>query len=383
MVIGYLILLILFILTCFKPRSKILFICSLVFMWLLYAFSTKTGDQSVYEHVYNNMFNLHYYTEFEPGFTAIILLCKSINLSFVGFRAVCGAIFVILLGFAINKYTKCTALVAFLFILFPFSYFMSVMRAGIACLIVTLFFDFLIKRNKHWAIKYILGIALATLFHYSSIFFLLFIFAAKKDRSMKGFVVATLFVTLGVYLLYNLGYMYSFFSIFISRSKFLDWINPNAVDASSRSNLTGILCSVGIVVLLIIVGWYANKKANQAKKILGHEDNYILRMSAVVKYSNVILLLTVPFLLINSVFIRFSYEMVLINLLNGVNVAHYYSNAKQSVHQVKGKSIITNALPLLLCVVVLLVYCDLPYMSQDFSAFKVFQNNLIFGFLGW
>jgi len=51
--------------------------------------------------------------------------------------------------------------------------------------------------------------------------------------------------------------------------------------------------------------------------------------------------------------------------------------------KVKGKSIITNALPLLLCVVVLLVYCDLPYMSQDFSAFKVFQNNLIFGFLGW
>lgn len=383
MVFGCLILLILFILTCFKPKSKIVFISSLVFMWLLYAFSTKTGDQAVYQNVYENMFSMKYFTEFEPGFTLLIIACRSINLPFMAFRAICGALFIILLGFAINKYTKCTALAAFLFLLFPFTYFMSVMRAGIACLIIVLFVDFLIKRNKHWAIFYILGVILATLFHYSSIFFFLFVFAAKKDRGMKSFMFVTFLCTVVVFFLYNLGILYNFFSIFISRGKFLDWINPNAVDEASRSNLTGIVCSVGIVVMNIVLGWFANKKAKEAQRALNHEENYIVRMSSFVKYGNILLLLTVPFLLINNVFIRFSYEMVLINILNGVNVAHYYSNARKETGHSSGTSILINSIPLLIVAVVLLVYCDLPYMNQDFSAFRVFQNNAIFGFLGW
>ncbi len=352
-------------------------------MWLLYAFSTNSGDQSVYQNVYDNLFSKGYFTEFEPAFTVIMILCKALNLPFMAFRTVCASIFVVLLGFAINKYTKCSALVAFLFMLFPFPYFMSVMRAGIACLIITLSVDVLIKHNKYYVLKYFIGILVATLFHYSSIFFLLFIFAARKDRVAKGYLLITFICTFFVFLLYNQSIMYNFFSIFISRNKFLDWINPNAVDQASRSNLTGIICSIGIVVLNIIISWYANKKVKEAQLMLGHEENYVTRMSSFMKYSSILLLLTVPFLLVNNVFIRFSYEIILLNLLNGVNAAHYYAKARQETGHTSHTSIVINAIPLLIIVIVLLVYCDLPYMDRDFSAFKMFQNNVIFGFFGW
>lgn len=382
MALGIVITLILFSIVLIWPKSKMGFALTLLFIWVLYCFATTNGDYTGYENPYNDLISKSYHMPFEPEFTFLMLICKLFNLPFIGFRIFCGTIFTVLLAFVINKYTKCVAMASFLFLVFPFAYFSSVMRSGISLLIIALVIDNLYLKKKLGWLKFLIGLIFAISFHYSSIFFALFFFAMNTKCKMKTFLIIAFSMLLLTILFYNSGLAYEIVANILGEgSKIAKYLNPNA--PANRSNLTGIITSIGVVMVNVFLSYALSRIADDyTTDEEDSEENQIAKLANFVKLSSTFLILTIPFLLMASTFLRYSYAFTLLNILSGVNVAYLISKKPWSRHKFLNSfpAIIS---PILLFTVLIFVYSELPYVNEPFSGFRMFENNYILNFLGF
>ena len=350
-------------------------------MFVIYGFSSFSGDQEIYELVYTNVGNGKMLTEFEPAFTFIMMICNYLHFSFLGFRIVLAILYIILLYIAVNKFTNCVALVMFIFLLFPFTYFFSVLRAGISGMIVVIGVNQLVKMNKLWWLKYIIFIGFAALFHYSAIIFLPLILAGGRQRKMAYFLVGAIIMAVLVYVFFNMGVIASFFRIFTDRGKILDWVTFDSV--SDRSNAKGIIGSLLVLFFCIFLTYMSNRIYDKNAIAIGRNLNtYPGRLVNTVKYINVLMIIIAPFLLITSVYLRFIWEILLLDLCDMVNTADIVAerSVKQGLSMWRNTSF--NALPALIFSALLFVYTNLPYMGTEIDGFRIFENNYILNFLG-
>ncbi|MBP3205434.1 MAG: EpsG family protein [Oribacterium sp.] len=245
----------LFLLSIIYPRSKHITIAIVLFMLFVYAFTWHEGDLEVYEWVYRDLFTGRFYTAYEPGFVALMWLCKKVGLSFTGFRFVLGSFITIIIYHIVRRQTDYSAFAMVLYCLFPFFVFSSVLRSGISCVFVLLALEQLIidKGNKK---KYVIYILIGTLFHYSTVLFLpflLFTGKIKKTRLIGAFVGMCVLS----FLINYTNVMYSIVSTFTQRQKIVGWLMKN----DATANINGI---IAIGVLLIAV-YLLNR--NNVKKL--------------------------------------------------------------------------------------------------------------------
>ncbi len=383
MVLGIICVLILFSIALINPKSRLGFALTLLFIWVLYSFATITGDWTGYSAVYEAFIGddgIHMY--FEPTFTLLMLICRGLHLSIGGFRIVCGTIFTILLALVINKYTKYTAAASLLFLIFPFPHFSSVMRSGLALLVLALFVDNLFVKKKFWYLKYAIGLALAISIHYSFAFFILLYFVAFVKMKLKNYIIIVFSLTLMMILFYNSGIIYEIVYHIFGEGKLSRYANPNAGGASF-SNATGIMTSFGVVFFNIFASYLFSKLAEEYSfDSNSEEENYICKMANFMTYANVLSLLTLPFLLITTVFLRYSYYFVLFNILVGVNAAYLVASNSRSKFKLFKKYQIVSS-PLYVYTFLIFVYSELAYINEPFSGFKMFENNSILNFLGF
>ncbi len=381
MALGIVITLILFSIALIWPKSKMGFALTLLFIWVLYCFATTNGDYLGYKNPYDDLITKSYHMPFEPEFTFLMLICKLFGLSFTGFRIFCGTIFTVLLAFVINKYTKYVAMASFLFLVFPFAYFSSVMRSGLALLIIALVIDNLYLKKKLGWLKFLIGLVFAISIHYSSIFFVLFFFAMNTKCKMKTFLVISFSMLLLTILFYNSGLAYEIVVKVLGEGRIAKYLNPNA--PANRSNLTGIITSVGVVMINVLLSYALSRIADDySTEDDNSEENNIIKLANFVKLSSTFLILTIPFLMISSVFLRYAYGFTLFNILVGANVAGLVSKKPWSRHKFLN-SFPAISSPLLLYSVLIFVYSELPYVNEAFSGFKMFENNSILNFLGF
>lgn len=178
---GLILLCILVFLGLVIPKSKGVTTAILIFMWVLFAFNLQSPDRGSYETAYNNLFEVRIYmTNYEPAYTLLMIISRILRLSYVGFRTVLATIYVVLIGVSVKRYTVRTASALALFLIAPFLWYISGLRVAISSAVVAYSFWFLLSNSKKSIIKFCIGIAVATLFHYSACLYLIFLLAKRK-----------------------------------------------------------------------------------------------------------------------------------------------------------------------------------------------------------
>lgn len=381
MILGYLFFAIAFACALIWPRSKWAALGIVLFMFIIYGFSSYSGDTEIYELVYKNVGQGQMLTEFEPAFTLVMMACNALHMPFLGFRIVLAIIYLTLLYFVVNKYTNCPAVVMFIILIFPFTYFFSVLRAGLSGLIVLLGVDHLVKMKKLWFLKFLVFVAIAALFHYSAIIFLPLLLVGGRKRKSGGFIVITLLLAVLVYFLFNMGTIYKFLSIFTDRGKILSWVSFENV--TDRSNTKGIIGSLLVVAANIVLVIFANRIYDKANKTIGYDLNsYPVRLANVAKYANILMIIICPFLFITSVYLRFIWVLLPLNFCVMVNAAELLSIQSKQTGSSLYKSLSFNSLPVIAYSALLFIFANLPYVGTENDGFLIFKNNYILNFLG-
>ena len=349
----------LFILICAIafPRSNKVAALSVAFMFVMYSFAYYEGDLQIYQWIYESgMID----TTFEPGFNALIFLCRALGLGFTGFRMVLAFIFLLLLYTGVSKYTEYKALAISLMIIFPFFVFTSVLRSGIACVILLNSYVYIIDPayGKKGTAKYVAIVLLATLFHYSSALMLIFVFG--KIKITPKMIIAIIAFTTSVYVLLNFTDLaYQLLSHFTSREKTLQWVSQG----EGTANITGAI----VILILISMNYYMARRSKdilnslQAEGIVDFEA-----YEAEYSYNAAVLLFGfVPLMFLASPFLRVAYMLIPLIVSNTINAAYGYKTNCES------RGFIPLLSVFLLCsLIIWRMHYELPYYSAGHIFFE-------------
>lgn len=370
MVTSFIIAALLIILGIIFTKSKIVSFLILVFMWIFYSLNTYAGDYEVYYVVYTDMDPRSFFSVFEPGFSLIMLISRKLQLPFLGFKMILGTIFIILLYCAVKRYTHHTACVLSIIMVFPFIYYTSVLRAGIAMTIISLAFKHILSEHRHGILKYVLIILFAMLFHYSSFFFLTFLLVkgklTRKKVAFFGLMLVALFVSFYSELLLNIA------NKITTNSDILDWLSPSISD--NRLNLTGKMAQIILVSLIIMATYFmfsmqvVELYSPLTYRVGASRSLYVIRKLFT---ADLLLLLFIPFFLITDVWMRIVWVVIPINVM-------VWSNTIQSLRTRRMRW--TEIFVLAFCII-LLIYSNNAYFGTKNSFEFMFKNNVIFNLL--
>lgn len=188
---------IVFALGVIKPKSKIMFGVTCLFMWILMAFTYGNADEAVYIARYTQSNVWEGQTELLYGL--LIDVSNSLGLSFWQFKAVITAIQMLLIASTVWKYSKQPNLVMFLYFLCPFMLNIAQMRHALASAVFIFGARYLLEeyedKPKYFKItysdiKYVICIFVATLIHTASLIWLVLLFAKKFSFSFNVFFTA-------------------------------------------------------------------------------------------------------------------------------------------------------------------------------------------------
>lgn len=364
---GYILLGLCLVLAFMKPNSKKATIVVLVYIWCIYALNTYTPDGVYYARVYKSMrlIRLFYY---EPAYTALMMLCRWLGLTFQGFRMVLASIYVPFLYFVIKKLTPYTTYVLALFLIFPLTYFHSVLRGGLASLVILFGLRFLLSEQKRDVWKYVLCVGAAMLVHLSSALFLILLFTRKKVEAKWLLAVVAAMFTVCVLIRFT-DIPYSIASRFTDSERILTWTRyANDGDPNLKGYIGMTAAVLGSVCLSGFLR-YKLKEAPADRVEMQQPD--VLRVADVIYRANVMMLILMPLLMLSSVYIRFIYQLFAMNLCLCANVS-----AAVGKRTGKGRFITWASLLGLLWVIGYMVYSNHPFTFSHLRVYN-FENNLL------
>lgn len=340
------------------PKSRVVAGIAVCFILILYGFSDIEGDLYVYRWIYYDYSFKAFGMVFEPGFLFLIVACKTLSLSFTGFRLACALIYVSLLYRGIAKLTEFRAIAITSTIIFPLFVFISVMRSGIACVILLNAFAALVnERNRmHGIVKYCIGVVVATFFHYSSILLLAGILA-KRKLNMKKVLPCLMLVLVFAVLLTQTDVIVHLVSMVTTREKTLQWLSRG----EGTANLKGSFA----IILILLVNYFVSKMTldrYKARRLCGNTSS-MLSKPEIVHNMAIILFFYTPLMLFASPFLRLAYMMFPAFSASAVGVMYSYQKEDQPLIRRRASVV----LPGLLIFAVLLLWklhYDLPYIKN-------------------
>ena|GEM_PF-2857331 len=245
-------------------RSHLVTLIILVYFWILFALNIDSPDSSNFEYMYYNI-NTAIYELYEPGFVWLCKISLFFDLTYQEFRMVVATIYIFFLILSIKDYTIDRNLVLVLFLIYPFLGYVSGLRSALGAVFAFYSFHYLLQDKKSNLIKYIFGILFATMFHYSSIAFLLLLFARTKVK------VQTLLI-INICLMFSLmiGLRFDLFLLLatkvINNAKPLTWLDYSAVDQPSL-----IVLMVPVILLMIQIYLFYRAKHLVFRSLSGVE----------------------------------------------------------------------------------------------------------------
>lgn len=369
-----------FLLVCFSlifPSSKLLARVNIVFIWIVYAFNTYTLDGVVYESIYDNFSSGLYNSHFEPAFSLIMYLCSKIGLSFQGFRVILASIFTPLIYSFVRRNTRNKAYALGLFMVYPLLFFVSVLRAGIASAIILYSISYLYEdEEENGVIKYFIGVVFSTLFHYSSIFFLLLILAKQEKSFLKSYVFFICIFIVGLVLNYT-NFIYFVISQFTQREKILIWFSLDS-NVEGRPNLVGFLTAALVLVGNTCLTWllkFQYLKYYKPTVRSNPERNNIIELSY---NTNILMLVFIPFLLKNTVFIRLVYEILGVTIISCSVYLSLSRNEQSEAMNSRQFSLVT--IVSFVWITIIALYSNYGFhRGTDYNSLHVITDNLLIG----
>lgn len=366
-----------------NPRSKKVAKTIILFMILIYGLNTYSGDYLAYQGVYNNI-SFYGLTHYEFLFSLLMMICSKLGLTFIQFRMVLGVIYSVLCYKNFNTYTKYIALALALSMIFPFTYYVSVLRAGIAAMIMIYGIRFLNPETKKGVVKFIVLIIICSLFHYSSIFFLLLIIA-RRGVNYKYLFYILLGTCVVAYGFNNLELLTGIIGHFTDRAKTLQWFSNSA---NINLNWKGILIQVLIVLMNILINRMAKKQIDKNSFLLSNvyisTQQYLTGDIAFYRWFSEIsnnaaylMIVFIPFMFVNDVAMRFAWAILSITICSCLNSVYLSDLLRREVYGSRRGVVTLMQLVIIAFVVSVAIYTNLPYMGTENSSVRLFYNNLL------
>lgn len=307
------------------PKSKIVSLVILCYIWVIYAFGYDNGDYLNYYIDYTLFISKGNFTSFsfsEEGYIYMAyFLSKYMHLDYQQFLIVSSTLCTILLAFLARKFTDKVNMLFVLFLLNP--YWMMVCQTRF-------YFAFLITLAAMLALWKIPGfkgififvvlILMASFFHRSVLLCMFFILARFKYRYIIAFIAVS---WIGIFAVYT-GIGNSFLNALFSENKIDSYVG----DGSARS-IVGV-ASLIIIYIAIVVSSYTMYYYNKHhEKMLEYKQNADTRIRD--EYIFKFILICLAFALLQYVnknleryarFMLFMYYVMLIN--HGKKVPKYH-----------------------------------------------------------
>lgn len=164
-------------------KSKIIMLMIGAFIVIVFSFVENIPDYPVYQFQYNSGSNIFYS---EPIYVAMERIFSKLGLEYIQFRIILCLLLITLLVMFIVKYSPYPAIALFFYTIYPFPVDVIQVRSAIASSIVIFSISFIIEYHESKNIKYffyfVLGILIATGFHYSAIFFSVLVVLFLKPK---------------------------------------------------------------------------------------------------------------------------------------------------------------------------------------------------------
>ena len=248
--IGYTIYLIIILLGMYRPKSTAVTWVMSIYMWFVIAFNTSSADYIAYEEMYLCAFEPRY-GDHEYGYMTLCRLCLSLGIPYILFRCVVAAFIVALTIAAVKQFSHRSNLVLSMYIIFPFLGCASGLRQACANAIVLYGFRYIINDKKGNTIKYIICLMFAALFHYSTLFFVILLYAKHCKTKSVCLFVQCFVASLVAFIVAKTGIIYEIISSFTSREKTVRWL-------TIQVNFSGLyLVSLILFILLLFVLYQA------------------------------------------------------------------------------------------------------------------------------
>ncbi len=368
------ILITLFVMAVFIPRSKLLYWGIMVYMWLLFSLNTGAPDTSVYEWIYNEGMR----DAFEPLFSAMMLFGRSVGLSFVEFRMVIATLLIFFLNLTFRKICQLKALAAAMYMIAPFPWQISGMRAALACAVVMYGFTFLFDGSKKNVRGYCIFLLIATLIHYSSILFGV-MFLVKKNTTKIRIILFLIIAIMGILIVQHTNLLLNIVSHYTDREKIITWLSGGG-EKEGYPNLKGFLAE-----LIILFGnIYLTQKA---KRIVGRHDSTgsQFRTAEIISDLNIITILFIPFLRLNDTYMRLIFVIHGINTVLYAMTAYILQKYSENVANASKVSLVYPRMKVGLYALavsgwtyIIAFYQTLPYLGTPSSVFVFLGENSMF-----
>jgi hypothetical protein len=313
---AYLIWIALLLLGILFKKSKVVTVLLILYAWVIISFNTESPDYLNNQYMYQNI-TLYVYKVYEPGYVVLIKLCNSLGLDFVGFRCVVAALFIIFTFVAIVRLTDNTNIALAILIIYPCLAFASSLRTAIAFGIGLFSFSMLLKDERHGVIKFIIGILMASMFHYTYLANLIFSLSKKKINITK--LIWYVLLELAFLIFLSQGTITALLKIFITSSKILNWSILGNYSHPSIFSATAIVLTVGFILFYLQNTFGYKKSAILLQHEVSERKSFrhiqYTGVDRILANSAMLAMLFLPFFVINFTFERLLECQITVSLI--------------------------------------------------------------------
>ena len=282
-------------------KSRIMYTINFLYLWILIGWNSGNPDYETYRIVYESYkYNNYTHSTFEVGFQFLMRFFSRMGLSYQQFLIIVSLMCLCLISTVILKFSNRPTGVLSLYLLFPFLLDVVQIRSFIASSVVLYSFHYLNKENKNNKYIYTILIVLATLMHYSTIFYFLFCIIFFVDSktirkySLIFFPISILFQ----------GIIFRFVNIFIPSD-----ITGRYSDGLNISYITLFMYIIYLFIIILLLQYSkANKGNDEDIKISNDEQDIIIDI-------NYLMLFIVPFIMSSLEYFRIQRGIMILNYI--------------------------------------------------------------------
>lgn len=155
-----------------KRRSRIVSVLIVLAMWVLMGLNTMNADYIQYQYLYD--YKMADASGINAGYLAAEQIAWFFGLDFLQFRMLFAAVGLILIALFIRRYSESPNAVLSLYVLLPFMYDVVQFKFFLAASVAIFSMRFLIDKSRFYGIKFLVGIAIASLIHPAAFLFAAF-----------------------------------------------------------------------------------------------------------------------------------------------------------------------------------------------------------------
>ena len=348
-----------------RPKSGAVTALIMISMWVAFWMPYYQGDLQTYEKIYNvaSMWTM------EPGYGVLVKTCLSLGLSFGQFRVVIATIYVLLMYRAIRRFTEYTAMAMLVTCIFPLFVFVSVIRSGLACVLVLNGLASLCSEKKGKNIAFIAWVLLAASIHRSALVFVIAVFLQRKLNNLYIIVLMCLSVLFAILLNYT-DIIQTIISSITNRG--LGYFTSS----ETRANFTGMVAEIIVLLANVFYSKIAcienNKAISQGKK-----DTLKTQQTELAFNISVAWFLMLPLMIIANPFMRFVYMTFPMITATFTSIAYNAGEGAEIIDKKPGMFPIANFITLALALLMELFF-EAPYLADGQYLFETLLNPYIF-----